>query len=404
MSEEKKESKTKPKKFVASVADESTAKEPGETEEEKLPGFVLETDRVLNPISKENPAGEHLIYEGTYDRIQEARREDDASIPVGVWEKELKKADWQQVNDTCLEILETRSKDLQVAAWLLEALIHLHKFPGVREGLKLLLELCQTFWDSLHPEIGDNDLEARISPLIWMNEKLSLKLKFVPITMPAATDSAVYTYADWESANELEKLAAKDAKLLEKAEAQNKVTRTKFLGSVMFTHRSFYIKQHQDLSTALEYLTALNEFLEEKCGQDGPSLTQFRNRLQDIHALVSKFLQEKEGEIGGLEDASSIDGASEEARDSYGYGKGDEMKYVTLSIRSRAEAYRMLSDASDYLLIHEPHSPTPYLVKRAVSWGGMTLTQLLRELINDDQDLKTIYSLLGLRAKPTDIE
>jgi len=92
MSEEKKDSKTEPKKFVASVADESTGKEPGETVEEKLPGFVLETDRVLNPISKENPAGEHLIYEGTYDRIQEARREDDASIPVGVWERELKKS------------------------------------------------------------------------------------------------------------------------------------------------------------------------------------------------------------------------------------------------------------------------------------------------------------------------
>ncbi len=404
MSEEKKESKTEPKKFVASVADESSAKEPGETGDEKLTGFVLETDRVLNPLSKENPAGEHLIYEGTYDRIQEARRQDDASIPVGVWERELKKADWQKVNDTCLEILETRSKDLQVAVWLLEALIHLHKFPGVREGLKLLLELCQTFWDSLHPKIGDNDLEARISPLIWMNEKLSLTLKFVPITMPAATDSAIYTYADWESANELDKLAAKDDKLLEKAEAQNKVTRTKFLGSVMFTHRSYYIKQHQDLSTALEHLTALDNFLLEKCGQDGPSLTQFRNRLQDIHALVSKFLQEKEGEIEGPEDASSTDGASGESRGSYGYGKGDEMKYVTLSIRSRAEAYRMLSDASDYLLIHEPHSPTPYLVKRAVLWGGMTLTQLLRELVNDDQDLKTIYSLLGLRSKPADIK
>lgn len=222
--------------------------------------------------------------------------------------------------------------------------------------------------------------------------------------MPAATDSAIYTYADWESANELDKLAAKDDKLLEKAEAQNKVTRTKFLGSVMFTHRSYYIKQHQDLSTALEHLTALDNFLLEKCGQDGPSLTQFRNRLQDIHALVSKFLQEKEGEIEGPEDASSTDGASGESRGSYGYGKGDEMKYVTLSIRSRAEAYRMLSDASDYLLIHEPHSPTPYLVKRAVSWGGMTLTQLLRELVNDDQDLKTIYSLLGLRSKPADIK
>ena len=47
---------------------------------------------------------------------------------------------------------------------------------------------------------------------------------------------------------------------------------------------------------------------------------------------------------------------------------------------------------------HEPHSPTPYLVKRAVSWGDMTLTELLRELVNDDNNLKAILSLLGLKG------
>lgn len=404
MTEEKKESKKEPKKFVSSVADENADKTSEQPQEVKLPRFALETNRILDPISKESPAGEHLLYEGTYDRIQDARREDDASIPVGVWERELKKANWQQVKNICLEILETRSKDLQVAVWLVEPLLHLHKVPGLNAGLGLLLELCRVFWDSMYPEIVEDDLEARISPLVWMNEKLSLKLKFVPVTMPAVVDSVAYTYADWESANELEKLAAKDDKLLEKAEAENKVTRTKFLGSVMFTPRSFYHRQHQDLSTALENLAALNEFLEEKCGKAGPSLTKFRNTLEDIHALASKYLQEKEGEVEGLEDSDAIDGASEKAGASYGYGKGDEMKYVTLSIRSRAEAYRMLSEAADYLFIHEPHSPTPYLVKRAVSWGGMTLSQLLKELINDEQDLRTIYSLLGLKAKSTDVK
>ena len=67
------------------------------------------------------------------------------------------------------------------------------------------------------------------------------------------------------------------------------------------------------------------------------------------------------------------------------------------SIRNRTEAYQMLSAAADYLLIHEPHSPTPYLVKRAVAWGHMTLMELLNELVNDNQDLKQIYTLLGLK-------
>jgi len=67
-------------------------------------------------------------------------------------------------------------------------------------------------------------------------------------------------------------------------------------------------------------------------------------------------------------------------------------------IRSRADAYRYLNDAADYLLQVEPHSPTPYLIKRAVTWGGMTLPSLLQELVLTPQDLQAIYALLGLQV------
>jgi len=61
----------------------------------------------------------------------------------------------------------------------------------------------------------------------------------------------------------------------------------------------------------------------------------------------------------------------------------------------------LLAAAADYLLIHEPHSPTPHLVKRAVSWGRMSLTELLRELIQDDSNLRQIFSLLGVKVPPS---
>ncbi|MCB1033146.1 MAG: type VI secretion system protein TssA, partial [Acidobacteria bacterium] len=66
------------------------------------------------------------------------------------------------------------------------------------------------------------------------------------------------------------------------------------------------------------------------------------------------------------------------------------------AIRSRAEAYRRLSEAADYLARTEPHSPTPYLVRRAVSWGSMTVTELLKELLADKSDLTTVFKLLGI--------
>ncbi|RKI19080.1 type VI secretion system protein TssA, partial [Corallococcus sp. AB030] len=66
-------------------------------------------------------------------------------------------------------------------------------------------------------------------------------------------------------------------------------------------------------------------------------------------------------------------------------------------IQSRAEAYQWLTEASDYLLRTEPHSPTPYLVKRAVQWGAMPLGRLLEELVPGTDDLKSIFALLAIR-------
>ena len=111
---------------------------------------------LLRPVSAERPSGESLRYEGTYDRIREARREDDPRLSRGIYETELKRADWASVEAACLEALATRTKDLQVAAWLLEAWLHRYGFAGVREGLRLLAGLCEIFWDDLHPRLDED--------------------------------------------------------------------------------------------------------------------------------------------------------------------------------------------------------------------------------------------------------
>ena len=73
--------------------------------------------------------------------------------------------------------------------------------------------------------------------------------------------------------------------------------------------------------------------------------------------------------------------------------------YCAGGFRSRAQAYQRLIEAADYLLRTEPHSPTPYLVKRAVAWGSMSLTDLLSEIVNSPGDLQAIFSLLGIRGR-----
>ncbi len=47
--------------------------------------------------------------------------DDDSSLPTGVWQAEAKRADWAAVEQLASELLQRRSKDLMLAAWLGEA-------------------------------------------------------------------------------------------------------------------------------------------------------------------------------------------------------------------------------------------------------------------------------------------
>jgi type VI secretion system protein ImpA len=69
--------------------------------------------------------------------------------------------------------------------------------------------------------------------------------------------------------------------------------------------------------------------------------------------------------------------------------------------RSRAEAYRQLADAADLLQRLEPHSPIPYIVKRAVELGALPFPQLMKALIRDANVLTELNRELGIRAEET---
>ena len=66
---------------------------------------------------------------------------------------------------------------------------------------------------------------------------------------------------------------------------------------------------------------------------------------------------------------------------------------------SREEAYRTLEALADYLGRIEPHSPTPYLIRRAVSWGRMPLPELFAEIMREEGDLNRMINVLGLQRR-----
>ena len=131
---------------------------------------------ILSPIPGENPCGIDLRYDTKlliFDKIKEACRQDD-DLAQGDWQYERKTANFPLVVKLAQDTLATVSKDLQLAAYLSEALLQTERFGGLRQGLDLTYRLLTEFWDTVYPVIEDGDRELRARPLFWIGSKLDL--------------------------------------------------------------------------------------------------------------------------------------------------------------------------------------------------------------------------------------
>ena len=118
---------------------------------------MIAVEEFLQPIPGDNPSGADLRYDPVYDTIREARREDE-ELPQGtVWQIERKTADIPKVISLASDVLKKRSKDLQIAIWLMDAWLRKESFGGLAGGLQLAQGLLERFWDTLYPAVEEGD-------------------------------------------------------------------------------------------------------------------------------------------------------------------------------------------------------------------------------------------------------
>jgi type VI secretion system ImpA family protein len=352
---------------------------------------LLDLDALLAPVDPDKPSGDDLRYDPVYDSLRELRREDDQTTPQGIWDYERKQSDWRNLRHQAIEVLTGRSKDLQVAAWLTEALLHQEGLPGLAAGLQLIGRLCRQYWQNAYPSLeSDGELDARLAPFFWLDDRMPQSLTLIEMTAPQAGQSAAYRWQDWVTANRLEPLALTKAREFKAAIDKGDVSLSKFTAAVGLTPTPFFVARRDGLNACLAALDDLRQVLKELCGDDGPGLHKLENQLTEMLTAVNRFLSER-GLVAPAE-VQPTSGEPDEAAAEAGSREGPQQ----LVIRNRQEAYAFLDVIANYLLANEPHSPTAYLVKRAVNWGKMPLGELLTELVEEEKDRSKILKLLNL--------
>ena len=262
---------------------------------------VIDLEELLGPIPGDDPSGRFLAYEPVYDQIREARRADD-SFDKGAWKRETKVADWDRVIDLGTHALRHQTKDLQIAAWLTEALARRHGFDGLCEGLRLLSGVQERFWETYHPQIDEGDLGSREGPFVFLNTTLPQLIRQVPLT--AGMSEPRYSYLQWQESREVQNVGLKDQKAMKVLAAAGKVTPKQWDDAVGQTPRKVYDGLFQALTESGEALREFEEETDRHFGREAPSLLNVRKALEECRRLLepivaAKRAQEPDPEVGG---------------------------------------------------------------------------------------------------------
>ncbi|MGE5570096.1 MAG: type VI secretion system protein TssA [Rhodospirillales bacterium] len=346
-------------------------------------------DDLLNPIPGDNPSGDSLRYAAIYDQIKEARREEE-EIEQGEWQRERKKADWPLVIKLCSEAIAKKSKDLQLAAWLTEALIRREGFSGLKDGLELARGLIEQYWDNLYPELEDGDAELRAMPLEWIGSRLDTPLRSVPLTrsgynwLKYKESRSVPSEADAEG-NEVKAQARADAI------AEGKLTPEEFDEACDETPRSAYEQWAEQLDGCLEVLEQLDSLCQERFGDYAPSFGGLRQTLEELKQVVRILLAKKAPQAP--EAAAEAESSSESSSSWSSWGEAEEAATAAVAVEEEAAAPARVAARPKGPLAPEPvdrddaiervvavarwfrqndyYSPVPYMLLRAIRWGEL---------------------------------
>ncbi|MDQ2899787.1 MAG: type VI secretion system protein TssA, partial [Acidobacteriota bacterium] len=322
-------------------------------------------DNLLTPIPGPNPSGSYLRYEGAYDRIKEARRADD-ELDKGDYKRPgpPKISEYEQVRKAAESALANQSKDLQIAAWLTEALIYRAGFAGLRDGLELCRGLLERFWDTLYPEIDDGDLEFRLAPLEWVATKLDFAIQSVPL---ARGGLGWFKYKESRAVGYETDTAGNDKKLERRlsAIADKKITAEAFDRAVKETSVEALQQTASDLAGAIDATNALEAACRQKFGNAAPGFGPARELLQEIRHRVGSFVDGRsEAEtkaVAAVEEVPPVNGfpsvplaLSREIAPAESGGAAESIVAIAAAMRR-----------------DNPASPIPYLLLRALRWGEL---------------------------------
>jgi type VI secretion system protein ImpA len=336
---------------------------------------ILDFNTLEAPIPGDAPAGVPLPFELRETLTRNRIDDNPENFPESA-RPTLRKADWKAIVELSKTALTKTSKDLLAATRLLEALVKLHGFAGLRDGLRLLRILVEKCWDRIHPTIEDGDLDLRAGPFLWLDDpgtgaRFPSTLRLTPLI---SHEGQTYCLEDWNPS----------------AVGKASPNREGFERAAAALSLENCQRIVEDMTEAQAELRQLSAALTAKMGPAAPALIGVREALEACVTLMQQILARKRPPEAPKSDTPT--GPAEPGKSG--------VATPSTPVKTRAEAYRQIAQAAAVLKELEPHSPIPYLIQRAVELGSMPFPELIKDLVRDPKIVQEMNRELGIKDAP----
>ncbi|MBQ8651035.1 MAG: type VI secretion system ImpA family N-terminal domain-containing protein [Alphaproteobacteria bacterium] len=319
-----------------------------------------------------NGVGFDVSLTNVYDDIKNAKFEDDDSVSFGVWERDLKKADWILVEKLCINALKKQTKDFQIVGWLLEAICILDGFSGILVGIDILDKFTDIFFELGYPKKSEEDEkeEQKLRILDWIGKTIYKRSKFIKFAeTPTGEYVNLYNY---EYANELKKITTREPSKAQQMLDNAKKHNIKTIDEVQKIISCNVLNNNEILSQVLKNIDSLNETLKNKTESERAIFTELSANISTILRLTDNVSHE--------------DNLQDNKKDI------EEKRIQTLS--PREEVYKSLEKLSFELEQIEKHSPSFHILRLVLSWKDKNILEIVEDIKNGSTDSHKLLKFL----------
>lgn len=370
----------------------------------------LPMDRLLADISESSPCGDDTREDASpaspYFTLKDLRNQARAQERQVFSDDEPPQIpQWRQLMEEIPEVLETRSKDLEFVAWLIEALCRERGFDGLTDGFNLARELIENFWGQIYPLPDEEGQETRIAPLVGLNGLDGEGTLIKPIiSVPLFFDGDGSTsYATWhaEQAADVARLDSARAEARIRSGAMSLEVLEK---AVRETPTEHLVTMRFSIERCKSAFAALSDTMDQAMEGDLQPTSNIRKALDRCQLALNHHAGQRIDDYlaahAPAQESQEVDetGASEAASGVALAAEGRRVDPVKVAIESRKDALVQLRKLSEFFHSTEPHSPVSYAILRAVRWSELSLPELMDELISDQGARDGFFKLTGVPA------